>query len=129
MPETAASASVPTVTVTFLSSAKAVPVSVTVYVNVGAVSTFSATDNGCSGSAGSSTGVTCGLPSVGAASSSVMVPVPTFDVPRVALVGDARVTMNVSSGSSMASSVVCTSTLAVVSPASMVTVCAVVTAV
>ena len=66
---------------------------------------------------------------VGAVSSSVMVPVPVDGEPSVALAGDARVTAKVSSPSTTVSSVVCTSMVALVDPAAMVAVRAVVTAV
>ena len=69
--------------------------------------------------------------STGTASSSVIVPVALDDVPSVALppAGEANVTTKVSSSSSSASCVVCTSTVVEVLPASMVAVLAVVTAV
>ena len=119
MPETAASPSLPTVTLTVLSVAKVVvPPSVAVTVTVVAPAPSPTL-----------AGLTPSVAVVAASSSSVMVPVPVEGEPRVALVGEARATTNVSSGSSMTSSVVCTSTFAVVEPAAMVAVRAVVTAV
>ena len=65
----------------------------------------------------------------GVPSSSVIVPVPADGEPSVALVGDARFTTKVSSLSTAVSCVVRTLMAAMVEPAAMVAVCAVVTAV
>ena len=69
------------------------------------------------------------MDSSGSASSSVMVPTALDDVPSVAFVGEDSLTRNVSSCSSTASWVVCTSTTALVRPARMVAVFAVTTGV
>ena len=65
---------------------------------------------------------------VGSASSSSMVPMAEL-VPSVALAGSDSCTLNVSSCSSTLSAVVCTSKVALVAPAAIVTVSLVVTAV
>ena len=118
MPDTAASPFLPTVTVTVLSSANVVmpskPAETVIVVAPSPSPTF--------------VGLTLSVAVVGTASSSVIVPFPEEGEPSVALVGDARVTMKVSSPSARRSSLVCTSMVAVVDPAAMVAVRAVATA-
>ena len=118
MPETAASPSLPTFTVTVLLAANVVePASVAVTVTVVALSSSPTLE-----------GLTDSEAVVGAVSSSVMVPV-AVDVPSVAFVGEARVTVKVSAPSAMVSSVVCTSMVPDLEPALMVSVAALLCAV